>query len=163
MWLKYWTERAKLNNGLLIEDMAQIADLRDEQLDNTIMTDPMMIRLGAGESARNRHILRLYAALTGAQRTEMAQSKLDVQKLNEEQWELLKAALATKGAAYAAAQMDSQFLRFTQSAPDAVELSYTITYYPNDTDPGVPFKLASGIIITGFSEKSKEVAPTRKE
>lgn len=163
VWLKYWTERAKLNNGLLIEDMAQIADLRDEQLDNTIMTDPMMIRFGAGESARNRHILRLYAALTSAQRTEMAQSKLDVQKLNEEQWELLKAALATKGAAYAAAQMDSQFLRFTQSAPDAVELSYTITYYPNDTDPGVPFKLASGIIITGFSEKSKEVAPTRKE
>ena len=162
VWIQYWKQRAKLNNGLLIEDMVQIADLRDEQLDHTIMTDAMMIRLGAGESARNRHILRLYAALTPAQRTQMAQSKLDVRELNEEQWELLKAALATKGAAYAAAQMDSQFLRFAQSAPDAVELSYTITYYPNDTDSGVPFKLTSGIIITGFSEKSKEVVPAKK-
>lgn len=159
VWLKYWADRGRLNNGLLIEDMVQIADLRDEQLDHTIMTDPTMVRIGAGESARNRQILRLYATLTPQQRTEMAQSKLDIGELNDEQWELLKAALATKGAVYAASQRQSQFLRFSQSAPDAVELSYAISYYPNDTDPAVSFKLTSGVVITGFPEAPKEPEP----
>lgn len=161
VWLKYWAERGKINDGLLIEDMVQIADLRDEQLDNTIMTDPTMVRIGAGESARNRHILRLYAILTPQQRDQMAQSRLDVNQLNEEQWSLLKSALATKGAAYAAAQVESQFLRFAQSPADAVEMSYTITYYPNETDTAVTFKLASGVVFAGFPEKAKESTPAK--
>ncbi len=159
VWLKYWADRGKLNNGLLIEDMVQIADLRDEQLDHTIMTDPTMMRLGAGEPARNRQILRLYAILTPQQRAQMAQSKLDISELSDEQWELLKAALATKGAAYAASKRQNQFLRFSQSAPDAVELSYTISYYPSDADPAVSFKLTSGVVITGFPEAPKEPKP----
>lgn len=163
VWMKYWADRGKINNGLLIEDMAQIANLRDEQIDHTVMTDPTMVRLGAGESARNRQILRFYADLKADQRKQMAESKLDASALTDEQWSVLKTALATKGAAYAAVQRVDQFIRFAQSAPDAVEMSYTITYYPGETDPAVTFKLSSGIVFSGFPEKPKEPAPAKAQ
>lgn len=153
VWIKYWTERGKLNNGLLIEDMAQIGNLRDEQIDHTIMADPVMIRLGAGEAARNRQILRFYSALTADQRKQMSGSGLAVGSLSDELWDMLKAALATKGAAYAAVQKGSQVIQFAQSPPDAVELSYTFTFHPGDGDPPVTFKLTSGVVFSGFPQK----------
>lgn len=153
VWIKYWTDRGKLNNGLLIEDMAQIGNLRDEQIDHTIMADPVMIRLGAGEAARNRQILRFYSALTADQRKQMSGSGLAVGSLSDELWDMLKAALATKGAAYAAVQKGSQVIQFAQSPPDAVELSYTFTFHPGDGDPPVTFKLTSGVVFSGFPQK----------
>lgn len=153
VWMKYWTDRGKLNNGLLIEDMAQIGNLRDEQIDHTIMTDPLMIRLGAGEAARNRQILRFYSALTADQRKQMSGSGLVVGSLSDELWNMLKAALATKGAAYAAVQKANQIIQFAQSPPDAVELSYTFTFHPGDGEPPVTFKLTSGVVFSGFPQK----------
>lgn len=163
VWVKYWTERGKLNNGLLMDDMAQIADLRDEQIDRTVMTDPTMVRLGAGESARNRQILRFYATLKPDQRKQMTDGKLEASALTDEQWSVLKTALATKGAAYAAVQRGDQFLRFAQSAPDAVELTYTISYYATENDPPVTFKLTSGVVFSGFPQKGKEPAPAKAQ
>lgn len=154
VWVKYWADRGKLNNGLLIDDMAQIGNLRDEQLDHTVMADPTLVRLGAGEGARNRQILRFYSSLSTDQRKLMTESKLEASALSDDQWSMLKAALATKGAAYAAVRKGSQMIRFAQSAPDAVELSYTITYYPGETDPAVAFKLSSGVVFAGFPEKA---------
>ncbi len=156
VWMKYWTDRGKLNNGLLIDDMAQIGNLRDEQIDHTIMADPMMARLGAGEAARNRQILRFYSALTADQRKQMSGSGLSVGSLSDDVWNTLKTALATKGAAYAGVQKGSQIVQFTQSPPDAVELTYTFTFHPNDSDPAVTFKLTSGVVFTGFPEKPKD-------
>lgn len=153
VWMKYWADRGKLNNGLLIEDMAQIGNLRDEQIDHTIMADPVMIRLGAGEAARNRHILRFYSALTADQRKQMSGSGLVVSSLSDDLWNMLKAALATKGAAYATVQKGNQIIQFAQSAPDAIELSYTFTFHPGDADPPVTFKLTSGVVFSGFPQK----------
>jgi len=142
VWMKYWTDRGKLNNGLVLEDLARIGDLRDEQIDHTIMADSQLVRFGAGEAARNRQILRFYMSLSADQRKIMTTSKLDAASLSEEQWNALKNALATKGAAYAAVQRGSQFIRLTQSGTAVVE--YQFSYYPAENEPAVTFKFSSG-------------------
>lgn len=156
LWMKYWAERGKLNSGFLIDDMVQIGNLRDEQIDHTIMGDATMVRLGAGEAARNRQLLRFYASLAPDQVNQMNAGKLEAGSLSDGQWSLLKLALATKGAAYAAVQKGSQTIQMTQSAKDAVELSYTFAYNPGGSDPAVTFKLTSGVIFSGFMQKPKD-------
>lgn len=163
VWMKYWADRGKLNNGLLIQDLTQIGNLRDEQIDHTVMTDPTMARLGAGEAARNRQILRFYSALGADQHKRMTEGQLDASSLSDDQWSMLKTALATKGAAYAAVQKGSQIIQLAQSPPDAVELAYTFAYYPGGTDPAVTFKLSSGVIFAGFPKKPKDSAPAKAQ
>lgn len=152
VWMKYWSDRGKLNSGLLIEDMVQIGNLRDEQIDHTIMADSTLVRLGAGEAARNRQLLRFYGSLA----PEQVNHKLEAASLSDAQWSLLKMALATKGAAYAAVEKGSQLIQMTQSPKDAVELSYTFSYHPGGNDPAVTFKLTSGVIFSGFMQKPKD-------
>jgi len=142
VWIDYWIARGKTNNGLLLEDLVQIARLRDAQIEHTITTDPALVGLGAGEAARNREILRFYASLDYEQQKTMATQRLDVSTISDDQWSLLQKALAVKGAAYAAAGKGSQFIRLDQSGSDVVE--YRFDYYPGDGDMAVEFKLTSG-------------------
>lgn len=150
VWMAYWTERGKINGGLRLLDLMQIGCLRDEQIDHTIMTDPDLVRFGAGEAARSRHILRFFGALTDEQRSAMAESRLEVSSLNDEQWALLQGALATRGAAYAAVQKGAQFLRLTQSGQDLVE--YSFAYYPAESEPAVVFTVTSGTVFATADE-----------
>lgn len=150
VWMKYWTDRGKLNNGLLLDDLARIGDLRDVQIDHTIMTDSQLVRLGAGEAARNRQILRFYISLNSDQRKQLAESKLDAASLTEDQWTSLKTALATKGAAYAAIQKGSQFMQLSQTGKEVID--YKFAYYPNQNEPAVLFKLTSGDVYKTSDE-----------
>lgn len=150
VWMKYWSERGRINGGLFLDDLVQIANLRDVQIDHTIMTDPVLVRMGAGEGARNRQILRFYAALDPSQVKQMSGGKLDAGSLSDAQWSALKNALATKGAAYAAAQRDKQVVAFTQSVKDVTE--YQIAYYPGDNEVPVTFKMTSGDVYKTASE-----------
>jgi len=166
VWMKYWADRGKLNNGLLIEDLAQIGNLRDEQIDRTVMTDPTMARLGAGEAARNRQILRFYSALGADQRKRMTEGQLDANSLSDDQWSMLKTALATKGAAYAAVQKGSQIIQFTQSGNGVIE--YCFACYPAENEPAVTFKLSTGDVYKTpdevvFPKKSKDSAPAKAQ
>lgn len=142
VWTKYWTDKGKLNNGLILEDLARIGDLRDEQIDHTIMADSQLVRFGAGEAARNRQILRFYMSLSADQRKQLSDSRLDAGSLSDDQWTVLKTALATKGAAYAAVQRGSQFIQLSQSGKAVIE--YQFAYYPAETETAVTFKLSSG-------------------
>ncbi len=158
VWMKYWADRGKLNNGLLIEDLAQIGNLRDVQIDHYIMTDLNLVRLGAGEAARNRQILRFYATLNSNERAQMTQGKLSVGSLSDDQWTALKTALAAKDAAYSAVTKGNQTIHFAPSAPGSSDLSYTLTYYPSETDPAVTFHMVSGVLF-GISDKSMDAKP----
>lgn len=150
VWMKYWSQRGEINNGLFFDDFVQIANLRDEQIDNTIMNDPALARRGAGEGARNRQILRFYASLTADQVKRMSETKLDASLLSDAQWIALKVALDTKGAAYAAVTKGTQIIGFTQSAKDVTE--YVFAYYPGESEAPVTFKLTSGDVFKTSSE-----------
>ena len=143
-WLNYWIARGKQNDGLKFDDFVQIANLRDEQLDHTIIVDPKLMPLGAGDAIRNRQILRFYGSLTPEQRKSIASQQLLVSSLTDAQWAALQRALATKGAAYSAVNRGSQFLQFTQSGSDITE--YKFAYYPGENEPPVVFTLSSGIV-----------------
>lgn len=145
VWIKYWTDRAKLNKGLRLQDLTEIACLLDEQIDYAIMKNPDLVRFGAGDAATNRQILRFYGMLNASQKTTLAQSHLSASSLNDEQWSALQRALATKGAAYAATDKGSQFLRLTQSGSDIIE--YQFNFYPGENQAPVVFKVASGAVF----------------
>ena len=149
-WIDYWVARAKQNGGLVLDDLVQIGNLRDEQLDHTVTCNADLIKYGAGEAVRNRQILRFYASLTADQLKSMLDGNLTASALNDAQWAALRSALATKGAAYAAAQKGSQVLQLTQSTKDVVE--YTFTYYPGGGEPAVAFKLSSGVVYGPTTE-----------
>lgn len=150
VWMKYWTDRAKINSGLFLDDLVQIANLRDVQIDHTITTDSTLVRSGAGEAARNRQILRFYGSLDSNQLKQMSEAKLDASSLNDTQWEALKAALATKGAAYAAAQKGNQVIAFSQSVKDVAE--YVISYHAEGNEAPVTFKMICGDIYKTADE-----------
>jgi hypothetical protein len=139
VWVDYWVTRGRKNNGLLLEDLVQIARLRDAQIDNTVATEQALVGVGADEVVRNRDILRFYASLSYDQQKTMATGNLEISSITDEQWALLKKALATKGAAYAAAEKGSQSVRLSQSGADIVE--YDFSYYPSADDPAVVFKV----------------------
>lgn len=147
-WINYWSARGKKNEGLQFIDLVQIGCLRDDQIDHTVMTNPVLVTYGAGEAARNRHILRFYGSLKPDQQKLMATQRLMVSALDVTQWRALQDALAKKGVVYTAATQASQFLRISSSA-DGNEND--ITYYPNDTDPAVQFKVETGMLY-GVSE-----------
>jgi len=144
VWVQYWLDRGKINNGLLLDDLLQIGNLRDEQIDHTIMTNPNLIGFGAGEAARNRQILRFYAMLKPDQAKMMTGGHLMVSSLSDAQWTALQAALATKGAAYAGVQRGNQFIQLSQSGSDVID--YKFDYYAGEGEPAVEFKLSSGIV-----------------
>lgn len=150
VWMNYWSERGRVNSGLFLDDLVQIANLRDVQIDRTIMTDPVLVRLGAGEGARNRQILRFYASLDAEHVKQLTAAKLDAASLSDVQWAALRTALATKGAAYAAVQKGKQIIAFTQSVKDVTE--YQISYYPADNEAPVVFKMTCGDIYKTASE-----------
>lgn len=150
VWMNYWSERGKVNGGLFLDDLVRIGNLRDEQIDHTIMTDPTLVRLGAGEAARNRQILRFYGTLTPDQVKEMSVGKLDAASLSDAQWTALRNALATKGAVYAAIQKGEQVIASTQSVRDVTE--YQISYHPGSNEPAVTFKMTCGDVYKTASE-----------
>ena len=143
VWVTYWIERGKLNEGFLLQDLVQIGNLRDDQIDHTIMANRQLIGYGAGDAARNRRILRFYASLDEDQHKSMSSGQLLASSLDDAQWEALRTALATKGAAYAAAQKGSQVIKLTQTGTSPAE--YTFTYYPGDNEPAVIFKVRAVI------------------
>lgn len=144
VWLDYWIERARMNNGLQLIDLVQIGCLRDVQIDHTIMMDPVLTRYGAGDAARNRNILQFYGLLTDDQRKSMVNEHLTADSLTDDQWAALQKALATKGAAYAASTKGTQFIQLSQSGSDAIE--YTFSYFAGANDPPVTFKLQTGVL-----------------
>lgn len=145
VWMDHWAARGKQTDGLELAELAQIGRLRDEQLDHTIMTDPVLVRLGAGEAARNRQILRFYQSLDDTQRTQMVSQNLPVSSLSPDQWSRLRDALATKGAAYAAVERGGQWMKLSSSGSDVVE--HTFSYHPEGNDAPVTFKLTTGIVF----------------
>lgn len=143
VWINYWSARGKMLDGLQFSDLVQIGNLRDDQIDHTIMLTPALVRMGAGDAARNRHILRFYAQLSDEQSKQLSDSALQVSSLTDGQWSALQEALVTKGAAYAGVQRASQTVRLTQTGRDIVD--YTFTYDPGAGDPPVSFKLTTGL------------------
>ncbi len=142
VWIDYWIARADANDGLQLQDFVQIANLRDEQIDHTIMLEPRLVNLGAGDASLNRQILRFYGLLTNDQRASLAANQIEVSSLSDDQWAALKKALATRGAAYAAASKGSQVVKLTQS--DAGVVQYTFSYYPGAEEPPIVFRLTTG-------------------
>ena len=157
VWIRYWTARGKQNNGFQLIDLAQIGSLRDEQIDNTIMKNPTLVRLGAGDAARNREILRFYGMLSDEQRAQLSSQSLPVTSLGDDQWAALQKALATRGAAYAAAAKRSQLIRLTQSGQDVVE--HKFLYYPGDDEPEVVFTLQTGVVYKTADEVPAPAPP----
>ena len=150
VWMKYWADRGKLNNGLLLDDLMQIGNLRDEQIDHTIMNDANLVHLGAGEAARNRLILRFYEGLTPEQQKQMADGKLDAASLTDGQWSLLKMALATKGAGIRGGAEGYSDRPVHAVHKDVTE--YQFAYYPGANEPAVAFKLTSGEVYKTANE-----------
>lgn len=150
VWIEYWTARGKINGGLQLQDLVEVANLLDEQIDYTVMKNADLVRFGAGEAARNRQILRFYGLLNDSQRKSLATTRLDAGGLNDDQWAALREALATKGAVYAAVEKGSQFLRLTQSGADVVD--YQLSYYPGENEPAVTFKVSSGVVYKTADE-----------
>lgn len=144
LWIDYWTARGKRNSGLLLEDLAQIGNLRDEQIDHTVMSNLELVGLGAGDAARNRHILRFYWSLAEDQRTELAAKQLAVKSLKDEQWSLLQKALATKSAAYAAAERGSQTIRYAETESGDIT-RYRFQYDPGKGEPMIEFELTKAV------------------
>ena len=151
VWIDYWMQRGKLNNGLLLEDLVQIGNLRDEQIENTIMTNRKLVGMGAGDAARNREILRFYGSLSADQMADIASKSLPVNTLTVEQWAALQKALASKGAVYAAAQQGEQYVRLTQSGSDIIE--YKFSYHPAGGEAPVTFILRSGLVYDIADDK----------
>jgi hypothetical protein len=149
VWIDYWIARGKQNDGLTLQDLTQIARLRDEQIDHTIMFEPKLVRMGAGDAARNRHILRFYGSLNDDARSALSAGHLRAADLNDEQWALLQKALASKGAAYATLSRDQLIISLTQSGSDIIEHSFTC--YPGQGEEPIVFKL-----VTGLTYKTKD-------
>ncbi|MCE5314071.1 MAG: hypothetical protein ABFD49_07365 [Armatimonadota bacterium] len=144
VWIDYWTARGKANNGLFLEDLVQIAELRDAQIDNTIATSSALMGLGADMAVHNREILRFYASLTYEQQKTMATDQLNASALSDNQWAMLRSALAINGSIYTAAEKGSQYIRLTQSGKDMIE--YKFDYYAGPSNQPVEFKLTTGSI-----------------
>ena len=157
VWIHYWISRANINDGLQFQDFVQIGNLRDEQIDHTIMLNQSLVNLGAGDAARNRGILRFYGLLSDEQRTTLSTKQLDVGSLSADQWAALGKALATTGAAYAAASKGSQIITLTHSGTDVVD--YAFSYYPGVNEPPVVFKLTTGMV---FRTGKEVVFPKKK-
>ncbi|OFX16308.1 MAG: hypothetical protein A2Z18_07720 [Armatimonadetes bacterium RBG_16_58_9] len=149
-WIQYWISRAKVNEGLLLEDFVQIGNLSDDQIDHAILTNRHLAGYGAGEAARNRSILRFYALLTEDQRGKLGASSLPVSSLHDGQWEALRKALSSKGAAYVAAEKGSQTIRLTYSDKSVGE--YQFLFHPGNGQPPIVFKLTSGVIYEPADE-----------
>ncbi len=150
VWLQYWIARAKANDGLQLQDFVDIASrLRDEQIDHTVMMDPDLVTLGAGDAARNREILRFYRSLSPQQQASLSGGGLDASALTDEQWEGLRKALATKGAAYAAVSRGNQILRLTQTTSGEDITVYKFAFHPGSNEPPVVFQLTRGVAAAG--------------
>ncbi|MCX8052501.1 MAG: hypothetical protein N3B12_01725 [Armatimonadetes bacterium] len=171
VWIDYWTERGRLNDGLQFSDLVQIANLRDEQIDHTIMLTPSLVNMGVGlnlgpsDGGRNRNILRFYGMLGEDQRTALTTKHLEASKLSDVQWSALQKALAATGSAYAAASKGSQTIRLDQSGTGVTD--YTFYYYPGGNEPPVTFKITTGVAFVTSDDvvfpKKKVVVPAPAE
>lgn len=154
VWIDYWVARGKQNNGLALQDLVQIGCLRDEQIDHTVVVTPELVHLGAGDAARNREILRFYGMLSSEQRTLMSDRQLEAMGLDDAQWDALRKALATRGAAYAGASKGSQSVRLAQSGSDQDITKYTFTVYPGPNEPAVTFEMTKGVAAVGLGDSA---------
>ena len=163
VWIDYWTKRGELNDGLQFADLVQIANLRDEQIDHTIMLNRSLVGMGAGvnlgpgDRGRNRWILRFYALLTDEQRTALSTRQLEAASLSAEQWAALQKALAAADSAYAAASRGSQTITLSQSGSGAAD--YVFSFYPGVGELPVTFKLTTGMV---FKTGEDVVLPKKK-
>ncbi|MGQ9456164.1 MAG: hypothetical protein ACUVRS_01535 [Armatimonadota bacterium] len=162
VWIDYWIARGDMNDGLQFQDLVQIARLRDEQIDNTIMLNPTLVNLGAGDAARNRYILRFYSLLSDEQRTALTTTQLEATTLNDEQWETLRKALASVGAAYATVVKGSQTIKLEQSGTDIIE--YKFSYYPAANETPISFSVKTGLVYRTDKEitfpRQRVIVPT---
>lgn len=144
VWLNYWIVKGRSTNGLQLWELAQIASLRDDQIDHTIMINHELISLGAGDAARNREILKFYGMLSDDQLQKIATQSLPVSSLTDQQWAELQKALATKGAAYATVKKGTQVIKLSDSSADG---EYKFIFYPGGTEQPVEFKISCGVMI----------------
>lgn len=156
VWIDYLLARAKKNDGLQLDDLVLIAaKMRDEQIDHTIMADGQLVRLGVGDAARNRQILRFYSMLDDKQRDDLTKRMLSVNSLNDQQWATLQKAVSEKGVAYTVAEKKSQYIQLVQGGSGFTQFKCSFKYYSDDKDPVVMFDMLPIEVY-----KTKDEAPT---
>ena len=143
VWLDYWKARNEANNGLDLDDFTQIGNLRDAQIDHTMMLDPLFVGMGAGEASRNRYLLRFYGALTADQRQTLKTRALSAGDLTDAQWTALQTALAAGNAAYAVLKKGSQTVALTESRSQMGNRLYRFSFSPGANEPLVTFELSA--------------------
>lgn len=149
VWIDYWSARGVRNDGLNLDDFAQIAGLRDEQIDNTVQSNTELLRLGAGEAIKSRLILRFYATLSDDQYKAATNGNLMASSLSDDQWNMLKAAVSEKGSATPVGAKGSQYFQFTQSGSDTDIVKYKFSYFESSDVAPVTFELIKGIAYKG--------------
>lgn len=143
-WIEYWTARGSLQ-GLLIEDIIRIASqLSDEQLDNTIVRNADLMKMGAGEAVANRYILRLLNQLNSDQVKAIWEGNLIVSSLDEYQWRLLIKALDQIDSSFSKIEKGSQVLKMEEQTSGSID--YTISFIQPNQLP-VEFKFTTKVIF----------------
>ncbi|MFQ3548445.1 MAG: hypothetical protein SNJ70_01670 [Armatimonadota bacterium] len=157
VWINYWLTRSEINKGIVFEDMLQIAILRDEQLENSILKNYWMLNAGVSEIIKNKNILRFYASLSQEQMNQISQGKLSVESLSDNQWKLLRDALSDKGYLNYAANKSNQLISFERTLPDVnFQERYTITFHPTGDSLPVTFQILKGTNIYGEFKATKK-------
>jgi len=152
VWMDYWIDRGEKSGELTLDDLTKIAQLRDEQLENTIAKDAKLVSLGAGDAVRNKEILRFYGSLTKDQQATLESGKLGASGLTDEQWGYLGKALIAKGAAYAGVEKKSQYVTLDQSGTEIVQHVFRV--HPEDGSQALEFKVVTGF-TTGATYREK--------
>lgn len=84
-WMTLWKEKSE-KPGLGFDDMVAMACLTDDQINNTLRNDEVLGKF-SWNMTTNRHILRLYAVLTDAQKKALVSpAGLDVSTLTDDQY-----------------------------------------------------------------------------
>lgn len=97
-WLETWRKTLKDTGTLDVPDLAQMAVLSMEQINDNIMDDPTLMSSGLmGVIFSNREVLRLYAGLSGSQQAMMfTEGGLDLRTLTPEQWKLAQKLIGAR-------------------------------------------------------------------
>ena len=160
VWIDYWVARGQMNSGLNLDDFTEIGNLRDEQIDHTIMLDSTLLGMGAGDAARNRYILRFYGTLTPEECQTLSTRSMSASELSDAQWAALRKALAAKNAACAALEKGSQAIHLSQSGSELDIIKYKFAFFPGASEPPVTFELTKGLSFSKIgSAKDKPAKP----
>ncbi len=95
-WLENWRNEMTKTGTLSIDNLAQIAQLTQEQIDANIVHDSVLSHCSSVVQI-NREMLRLWNALSSSQRTAMlTESGLDLAILSADQWAQAENTLKAK-------------------------------------------------------------------